>query len=152
MLIIRLEELMALDRERVYSPAEICKMFNISKTTLFRWEQEDWFPRVGRSLGGERQYTWEHIQAISKRRVKEHFDGAASTEDEARLREISEIISLHKFIYMGDRTGLQELAEYPGLGREIIQQLLRAALEQYEPGDETFCQILRVVLEQSCRR
>jgi hypothetical protein len=128
-------------------------MFNISKSTLFRWEHEDWFPPVGRDLNNKRQYTWEHIQAITMKRNRRQFEQAASAEDEVRLGEIwGESLSLHKFIYMGDATGLQELAEYPGLAPETTRQLLRAALEDYEPGDETFCQILRVILEKNCKR
>jgi len=137
--------------DRIYSPAEICEMFGVSKSTLFRWEEQAWFPQVSRDLTNQRQYTQEHIQAISRKLDGRQFEQAAKADDEPRLREITEAISLHKFLYLGDKTGLQHLAEYPYLLADTIRQLLRAALEEYEPGEETFCEIIRVVLEKSCR-
>lgn len=137
--------------DRVYSPAEICELFSISKSTLLRWEGQAWFPQVVRDLTNQRQYTQEHIQAISLKQDRKQFEQAAKADDEGRLREIQEAVSLHKFVYSGNKTGLHQLAEYPRLSADTIRQLLRVALEEYELGGETFCEIIRVVLEQSCK-
>lgn len=139
--------------ERVYSPNDICKMFNISKSTLFRWEQEEWFPRVSRDLRGQRQYTQAHIQAISekqKEQLSKQFGRAADVENNATLEGIAQAISLHKFLE-GDMTGLYELAEYPRLPPDIILQLAQRALERYTPADKAFCEIMQVVWKQSCK-
>lgn len=139
--------------DRIYSPAEICEMFGISKSTLFRWERDGLLPPVGRDLSNQRQYTQEHVRAISRRQkeqLSEQFKRVVETEDGAGLMEIAEAVSLRKFLG-GDMTGLYELAEYPRLPSEVIRQLLRIALEQYEPGEGTFCEIIRAVWEQSCK-
>jgi DNA-binding transcriptional MerR regulator len=142
-----------MNNDWVYSPAEICEMFSISKSTLFRWEREGWFPRVGRDLTGQRQYTQDHLRAISqkqKEQLAKQFERAAGTEDDAGLREIAEAVSLRKFLE-GDMTGLYELAEYPQLSLQNIRQLLRTAMERCEPGEGIFCEIIRVVWEQGCK-
>jgi DNA-binding transcriptional MerR regulator len=135
----------------VYSTAEVCEMFHISKSTLFRWERDGLLPAVGRDLSNQRQYTQKHIQAISQiqqEKLGRQFERAAKTEDKASLQEISEALSLRKFL-QGDMTGLYELAEYPQLPPEVMCQLLQIAMEQYKPGDSVFCDIIETVLQQS---
>jgi len=137
---------------RVYSPAEICEMFGISKSTLFRWEQEGLLPPVRRALTGQREYTDEHVQAISTKQLTTQFERAAVLEDAAGLASIQEALSLSKFVYRGEIIGLYELAEYPKLSTNTIRQLLQVALDQYEPGDKVFCEVLQIVLKQCCPR
>lgn len=135
---------------RTFSPAEICERFDISKTTLFRWEKEPWFPPVDRDLSGERQYTLEHIRVISAKQREQLGKqyGQAIERDGSRLSELAEAVSLRKFLE-GNKTGLYELAEYPQPSRHTIDLLLSAAREQYEPDEDLFREILEVVLEQS---
>ncbi|MGQ4809597.1 hypothetical protein NKDENANG_03020 [Candidatus Entotheonellaceae bacterium PAL068K] len=140
---------MALDR--VYSTAEICKLFQISKSTLFRWEREQMLPPVGRDLANQRQYTHEHVQAIRTRRMQQlgaRLEQTDRLRDDAALQAIWETITLHKFLG-GNVLGLEELAGYRRLSPETISQLLQVALDQYEVGSETFCRILQVAWEKS---
>jgi len=128
-------------------------MFGISKSTLFRWEQEAWFPAPGRDLKGERQYTAEHIRAISEKqteKLSKEYERAMQAENETGLQQYAEAVSLRKFL-AGELTGLRELAEYPALSPATILQLLQLAMDQYQPGDQMFCDILKVACEQSCR-
>ncbi len=137
--------------DRVYSTHEICQMFQISKSTLFRWEREQVLPAVGRDLSNQRQYTQVHVRAIRARRMKQLGQRLEQTDrlkDDAALQAIWETITLHKFLG-GNRLGLDELAGYACLSPPTITQLLQVALDQYEVGSETFCRILQVALEKS---
>lgn len=139
-----------------YSPADICEMFGIAKSTLFRWESEGWLPRVGRDLNGQRQYTLEHIKTISERQRQQlgrQLAQVAEVEDKRRLEEISETLSLLKFLKGNEDSviGLSELAEYEHPSPQTIRQLQLTALKQYEPGDVLFTKIAEVVYELSCK-
>jgi hypothetical protein len=137
--------------DQKYSPAEVCELFGIAKTTLFRWEQEDWFPRVGRDLSGQRQYSREHIQAIAGKQIEKlskEYDRALRDEDMDRLQELHEAISKFKFL-QDNRTGLSELREYSHVSDATSRLLLRSAWEQYSPHDRTWREIIKVVLDQS---
>jgi len=138
---------------RTYSPADICKMFGISKSTLFRWEQEEWFPAPARDLKGERQYSTEHIRAISeaqKQKLGKEYERALEAENGASLQQYAEAVSLRKFL-ANEPTGLRELAEYPTLDPATIILLLKVAMEQYEPSDPMFYDIVKVACDQSLR-
>lgn len=139
--------------DRVYSTVEICQMFQISKSTLFRWERENLLPPVGRDLTNQRQYTWEHVRAIRARLMKQlgaRLEQTDRLRDDAALQTIWETITLHKFLD-GNLLGLDELAGYRCLSSETIIQLLQVALEQYEVGSAAFNRILQVALEKSQR-
>ena len=138
-------------QDRVYSTAEICQMFQISKSTLFRWEREQLLPPVGRDLMNQRQYTQEHLQAIRGRRMKQlgaRLEQTDRLKDDAALQEIWEAITLHKFLG-GNLLGLDELAGYRRLAPETILQLLQVAIDQEEIGSDAFCRILQVALDKS---
>ncbi len=143
--------------ERVYSPAEICNLFNISKSTLFRWEGEPGFPLVDRDLANNRQYTQEHIQFISTRQKEQlarQYRLAAQSDNEGsvpRMQQIHEALSLRKFL-SGDLTGLRELAELSALTPRTIRHLLQIALDQKDLQGEVFCQIIDAIWRQTCRR
>ena len=139
--------------DRVYSTVEICQMFQISKSTLFRWERENLLPPVGRDLTNQRQYTREHVRAIRARLMKQlgaRLEQTDRLRDDAALQTIWEAITLHKFLD-GNLLGLDELAGYRSLSPATITQLLQVALEQYEVGSVTFNRILQVALEKSQR-
>jgi DNA-binding transcriptional MerR regulator len=142
--------------ESVYSPAQICKKFGISKSTLLRWEAKGHIPAPGRNLRGERRYTPAHCQAIARfvqlqRYPQRYAQILAEGTEEARskLTEIGEQNALFKFVYLRDPTGLVELREYSPLAPETIRQLLRAAADEYGPGEDRFWDIIDVVCETS---
>lgn len=138
-------------RDQVYSTAEICEMFGISKSTLFRWEREGQLPVIPRDISGQRQYTLDHVAAISERQKKQlgkRYAHAIKAGDETSLIRISEAVALRKFLE-GDITGLYELAELPEVSNETLLQIMQIGLDQYEPGDQTFCEIIRVLWEHT---
>jgi DNA-binding transcriptional MerR regulator len=137
--------------DHIYSTAEICEMFEISKSTLFRWEKDGELPVVPRDISGQRQYTQEHISAISerqKKRLGKQFARAIKSGSEANLLRISEAVSIRKFLE-GDLTGLYELAELPEVSDDTLRQLMQIGLDQFEPRERTFCEIIRVLREQT---
>ncbi len=141
-------------RKHTYSTVEVCELFGISRSTLFRWEKEDWFPHVERDAMGQRLYTDTHLQAIAQRlreRYKRQYDQAATTEDKRRMENLARTLSFVKFLE-GKIEGLQELAEYDELSDHIVTQLLRFALDRYSPSDPEFCQIVYVVYDQCHKR
>jgi DNA-binding transcriptional MerR regulator len=138
-------------KQNTYSTAEICEMFGISKSTLFRWEREGLLPHINRDLSGQRLYTQDHLIAISERQKKQlgkRFASAIAAGDQNGLLQISEALALRKFLE-GDITGLYELAELPTISEETIKQLMQIGLEQHTPRDQTFCEIIRVLWEHS---
>jgi len=138
---------------RIYSPAEVCGMFNVSKSTLFRWERDGLLPPVGRDLSGQRRYTDEHLRVLAERQVEKlsrQFKWAAERDADLSVHlNVLESHSLTKFVYKGDLTGLYELAEYPRLSPHAIRELLQVALDQYGPEDPVFAEIVRVAADQT---
>lgn len=126
-------------------------MFNISKSTLFRWEREGQLPLVPRDISGQRQYNQEHISAISdrqKQQLGKQFAHAIKAGNETNLLRISEAISMRKFLE-GDITGIYELAELQEVSNDTLRQLMQIGLDQFEPGERTFCEIIRVLWEHT---
>jgi DNA-binding transcriptional MerR regulator len=138
-------------KEHVYATAEICEMFSISKSTLFRWEREGQLPPIPRDISGQRQYSLDHLIAISERQKKKlgvQYAHAIKAGNEISLLQISEAVAMRKFLE-GDITGLYELAELPEVSNDTLKQIMQIGLDQYEPGDRTFCEIIRVLWEHS---
>jgi hypothetical protein len=138
-------------KDQVYSTAEICEFFGISKSTLFRWERENMLPAIPRDISGQRIYTQEHILAISERQKKQlgkRFARAVEVGDESSLIRIQEAVALRKFLE-GDVTGLYELEELSTVSNDTLKQIMHIGLDQYEPGDQAFCEIIRVLWEHS---
>jgi len=138
-------------KDQVYSTAEICELFGISKSTLFRWERENLLPSIPRDISGQRLYTQDHVLAISERQKKQlgkRFERAVEAGDETSLIRIQEAVALRKFLE-GDVTGLYELEELPAVSNGTLKQIMQIGLDQYEPGDQTFCEIIRVLWEHS---
>ena len=136
-----------------YSAFEICEMFGISKSTLLRWENEGLLPPVDRDMNNCRQYSRKHIRALSqvigKRKLGPPYGRSAASENESKLKRPTEEYLVLKPLE-GDVAGLYQLAELPEPEASMIHRLLQTALEQYQPHDEAFCEILKVVRRHSC--
>jgi DNA-binding transcriptional MerR regulator len=146
----------ALFMASVYGPAQVCKRFGISKSTLLRWEAEGHVPVPDRDFRGERRYTQAHFEAIarfvqSRRHRRRYARILAQETQEARskLEELGEQNALFKFVNLHDPTGLIELREYAPLQPATIRQLLRVAADEYDPGENRFWDIIDVVCETS---
>ena len=122
-------------------------MFNISKSTLFRWEREGGLPAIPRDISGQRRYGQAHLHMISERQKEKlgrRYQQIAEAGDEENSWEILEALALNKFIE-GDITGLYELAEHAEISPETMRQLMNIALDRYEPGERIFGEIIRVL-------
>lgn len=127
---------------RTFSTAEVCEMLDISKSTLFRWENDGILENVGRDHKHERVYTEDHIKRILARK----FEHVAEMDTTASLESMHEFVSLRKF-QSGDVTGLYELEEYDKLSSEAIQSLIHF-LADYEFSDPIFGRLLRLISNQ----
>ncbi len=137
-------------KDKKYLPVEIYKMFDISKSTLFRWEKEEGFPPLERGDNGERQYNHEHVRWLGAKKVarlRRQYDLASKSEDLVRMNEIQRLSTMYKVLYLEDATGLAEL-EYHQYPAETLKEFLRKAAE-YEISDSAFKQIVRVVYLQT---
>ena len=137
-------------------PAQVCKKFDISKSTLLRWESKGHVPVPDRNHRGERRYTQEHCRAIARfirsRRHRKRYEQilAEDTQDtRSRLERLGEQNALFKFVNLRDLTGLIELREYLPLQPSTIRQLLRVAADEYGPGEDRFWDIIDVICETS---
>jgi len=142
--------------ESLYSPAQVCRRFGISKSTLLRWEAEGYIPAPDRNLRGERRYTRAHCEAIARfiqsRRHRQRYAQILAEDTQGarrKLAELGEQNALFKFVNLRDPTGLAELREYSPLQPSTIRQLLRVAADDYDPSEDRFWDIIDVVCETS---
>ena len=149
-----------------YSPAEVCELFDISKSTLLRWEREGTLPSPSRNVSDQREprvYTQHDVQIIARKQEDElgaRYQATSRRLDEhrrsgrehtlERLQELMQLRSLRKFL-AGNELGLAELSEYPQLYPRTLRVLARLALEHSSPEEPDFAHILRVVAEQSAK-
>lgn len=135
---------------RTYTPAEVCEMFGISKSTLLRWEREGNLAGVGRDLNKNRRYTQENIRVIREQQLKKQYENASERGDNAALKTLHEQLSLGK-LSDGDVNGLRELTNLEHLSPDTIMRMLRIALDEYEPRDPVFRQIVKAAAD-SCSK
>lgn len=138
-------------RQKTYSTAEICEMFDISKSTLFRWEQDGILPNVSRDMNNQRLYSDQHIRVISQKQIgqlKQQF--ARAIEASRDGWGVFEAVSLRKFIE-GDITGLRELAAREELSVGTIYRVVQIALDRYEPHEDAFAEAMHVAWHGSSR-
>lgn len=140
--------------KRTYTPVEICKMFDISKSTLFRWEREGDILPPDRDLRQRRHYTQKHRAEIAALLMRRDYEKMMRAEKEPgaqeRMEALSEQISLRKFVHLQDRTGLYQLAEHETLSSDTIHQLLQEA-RRHEPSSDVFREIIQVIYEKTIK-
>lgn len=136
-------------KDKKYLPVEIYKMFDISKSTLFRWEKEEGFPPLERGDNGERQYDQTHVRWIGEKkaaRLKRQYKFAIKAEDLDRMEEIQTLLTKYKVLYLEDPTGLDEL-QFHHYDEGTLKDLLEKATE-YESRDPAFKAIIAAVHKQ----
>ena len=146
---------MAKDKTK-YSPAEICKMFDISKTTLFRWEEEGKISQVVRKINKVREYSKVHVKEIAKMQVRsltELYDKAVETENEGQMKQIHEGLTRIKILYLEDVTGLYELAQQTSLSETTVRELIHklSDVETKSPLFASIINLLQLHVEKSAR-
>lgn len=130
-----------------YSPAEVCQMFKIAKTTLFRWEQEYQINPKRKLSNDEREYSDENIKQIAWVQLgtlTTLFEKAAMAEDQERMRQILEEISRIKALYTAPLLGLTELGEYKTIPESVLRALLLKAtvLDMSDPQYKAIIRLL----------
>jgi len=128
------------------SPAEMCRIFGISKGTLFRWERERPLPPVERDGAGERRYTRVHVEAIARvelKRITPLYDRASQPGNLSQLEALHRKIAYYKFL-LGDVYGLHELLEPASLLAKPgeLADLGWLLLTMYEPNEPFFAEAL----------
>ena len=140
-------------KDKKYLPVDIYTMFDISKSTLFRWEKEEGFPPIERGDNGERQYNQEHIHWIGEKKVtrlKRQYTFAIKAEDLERMEDIQTLLTKYKVLYLEDPTGLDEL-QFHNYSEETLKELLEKATE-YDSSEPAFKQIIAAVYKQTVTR
>jgi hypothetical protein len=133
------------DALRIYTPAEICRMFGVSRTTLFRWERNGEIPVVWRDSRSERFYTTAHLRQIGQRTLRDRYDRAHWANDPSELVAAHTAMMVFK-LRVRDETGVPELEEYmPTLTDQDIHTVIDTALETYRPCEPAFLRILKAV-------
>jgi|HubBroStandDraft_5_1064220.scaffolds.fasta_scaffold53694_2 hypothetical protein len=142
------------DKARFFTTAEVCDLFGISRSTLFRWEKDPDFPSVGRDRGkaNMRLYGKSEMRAVRTKSMSGLFRAASRDNDIEALRGAHELLYLRK-LQSGDFVGIDELrsfAEDNRLSPGTLQQLVRLAGERVDPEDENFRNLIEIVWK-SCR-
>lgn len=136
--------------DRTFTPAEICELFGISKSTLLRWEREGLLEAVARGVKLntiQRQYTPEHIRAICAKQKAQLIKQLEVAKDDHTACAIWESLYVLKFI-LSDQFSMRELSDHPQLSAATMRRLLHIAT-LYEPNDPRFVAIIEVLLVQS---
>jgi DNA-binding transcriptional MerR regulator len=137
----------------LYSPAEICKWFDLPRTTLFRWEREGDIQPAER-IGGERAYRRHHIAQILhlvRTRLRTQSLLAARSESPGpvlTLQDWERLYLAEYFTYEDHSHGLQQLygvATRKPLEEGTVRLLVEDALRR-PPGDRLRVAIWQLVL------
>lgn len=134
-----------------YSTAEVCEMFSISKSTLFRWEREGSISPANRDKTDQRLYTEENLREIGQRlenQLKTKFKRRIGTDDEKEIAKAHEELYVWKFI-QNEPSALDELENYPILSADSIRKLCRINLERNEPSSITFYRVAKIIADKS---
>lgn len=124
-------------KEHKYSPAEICKWFDLHRTTLFRWETEGWISEPERDDKGQRVYRQRHLSEIAnviRRRCAEEEEQAFEHNPDGEFPRPRLQERLYRAEFFGEvdrRHGLQMLKSLAGqLSENTIHALIENALQQ----------------------
>jgi len=134
---------------RPLSTAEVCDLFQISRSTLFRWENKPGV-RPSRDRRAQRQYGPEALAAIRERCITSWVEGSRDLDTMATALEHLFLAKMHSNELVG-LVELRELARATPLAPTTVKKLLGFAMERLDPDDQEFELILTTLLE-SCQR
>lgn len=139
-------------KDLFYSPAEICEMFSISKSTLLRWERAGIISSVKRHPNNDqRLYSQEDIGRIVQqltRQLNRQFSRTVETDDHEQSEKAYETLYLWKFL-QGEPHSVEALENFPRLSADVIRKLCRVGLDRHEPSSMTFQRIAAIIANQS---
>ncbi|MDX2030472.1 MAG: MerR family transcriptional regulator [Blastocatellia bacterium] len=123
------------EAERTYTPAEVCELFDVARTTLFRWEEQEEIPKAIRREG-ERIYTQEHLQTIQslmRKRLREEINAASRYDPDEEHPTVDQLERLCRleFVSPGEQKhGLQTLlalSKRHRLSKKTLDLLIKLA-------------------------
>ena len=122
-------------RPNTYSPAQVKEWFGISRTTLFRWEDEQRIPKTKRGSNKERIYDQNHLRRIYQlvcEKLKQELDLSFrdNPDDEQAWQQMMERIYKAK-LFAGDQnvalnaiSELKAVAAKQGLSEDTAKLLV----------------------------
>jgi DNA-binding transcriptional MerR regulator len=135
-----------------FSPAEVCELFGISKSTLLRWERDGLMSSVRRNPNNDQRiYTQEDIRRIVQqltRQLHMQFVRTVQTDNDEQIERAYETLYFWKFL-QGEPHSLEALDNFPRLSADVIRKLCRIGLERNEPSSPTFQKVAAVIANQS---
>ncbi len=144
---------------RRYSTVEVCEMFRVSRSTLFRWEREGMLGEVERGIDDDRKYSSENLKLLRNKKFSKQYKSQIVQSDKSKyninhykqnITNITQDMSVSK-VLIGDITGLVELEDQQEpLKPKHAQHLLRFATNELEPKDEQFCRIIHLIATRFC--
>lgn len=142
--------------EKTYTPGEVCDMFDLARTTLFRWEELDEIPRAIRDDKDRRTYRWEHLQSIARlvrRKIGEDINTPSrySADQEYPPPQLAEQLYRLEFIMEKDPCRalrmLSALSEKHRFSKVTLDLLLDKVRER-PSGDPVRQKILELLMQQ----
>ena len=137
--------------ELTSSTIEVCEMFDISKTTLFRWEREGKLGHIRRDERDRRVFTRQNLEKVCYQKIRKRYEKIEDRNQDLNRQEFLELEhlkSVDKFL-TGDLTGLEELKHYDyneaRLHPSHIKRLLKFALREFHPYNEIFYDVIDVI-------
>ena len=137
--------------EKVYRTSEVCKWFDIPRTTLFRWEEDARIPQTERTGKNQRIYRQEHLERISEivleiMRVEQ--ENCANQDNLCSTLETME--RRYRLEYFSRRDEQHSLRQLEGLAlkgelsQKTIQYLIEDALSR-DDGDPVRVKIWEIL-------
>src|SRR5688572_9214575 len=125
--------------EQTYSPVDICDWFNISRTTLFRWEENGDISKAERGPRGQRIYRRQHVEQISKlvrKKIREDIDSQRKYNPDGAACSPLGMERLYQAEFFGGSDPMHGLHQLRGLAlaghltTEATERLVEYALKQ----------------------
>lgn len=141
-----------MDDHNTYSPHQICEIFEISKSTLLRWEREGIIPFARRDpRTDQRLYTEEDFHIIGEqinKQIRQKFDRVVKSGDSEELLRTYEDLYVSRFI-QGEPLAMSELENVNRLSASSIMKLWRFGLARYEPTSPMFNRLATLIATRS---
>jgi transcriptional regulator with XRE-family HTH domain len=134
--------------ERLYSPNEICEIFEISKSTLLRWEREKIIPPAKRDIRtDQRQYTEKDFHEIGeqiKKQLRQKFERVTKSGNYEDMKHTFEDLYVARFV-TGELTAVAELENFKDLSPSSLKKICKVGFERFEPSSPMFYRLAYLV-------
>jgi DNA-binding transcriptional MerR regulator len=141
--------------ERTYTPADLCELFGLSRTTLFRWEEQHEIPKAERE-GNNRIYRREHLRSIAglmRKKIRDEINASSRYNPDELHPTPDQLEKLFRVEFVGERDPvhglrmLSALAKKHKLSEETVNLLIKSASNS-SAGDPMRRKIWELLMEQ----